>query len=145
MKRIGLFIVALALALSPLAFLHPVRIQGESMVPTLRDGELHFALRAWCSSPPKPGQIWLVRTPEGDAVKRVLALPDQDLVLRRGEFQRDGHPLAEPYVQYPEPGEGGPWAAGKGYLVLGDNRPASRDSRAWGALPREAFESRVIK
>ncbi|WP_005036285.1 signal peptidase I [Holophaga foetida] len=144
MKQLPLFLAAMALALAPLAFVHPVRIQGVSMQPTLRDGEIRFALRSWCAPGPRIGEIWVVRSPEGGAVKRILALPGQRLALRDGKFCRDGLSIEESYVLHPESGSAGPWEAGSGYLVLGDNRPASRDGRAWGALPRTDLESVII-
>ncbi|MBP1626465.1 MAG: signal peptidase [Holophagaceae bacterium] len=144
MKQLSLFVAAMALALAPLAFIHPVRIQGRSMAPTLRDGEMCFALRAWCAPAPRRGQIWVVQAPEGEAVKRLLALPGQRLSLQEGRFCLDGQPLEEPYLRYRESGNGGPWDAHEGYLVLGDNRPASRDSRAWGPMGRQAMESLII-
>lgn len=144
MKRLPLFIAAMALALAPLAFVHPVRIQGESMAPTLRDGELCFALRSWCSPAPERGQIWVVRSPEGEAVKRLLALPGQRLDLQEGTLRLNEQPIEEAYVRHPESGTAGPWEALGGYLLLGDNRPASRDGRTWGPLPRKAMTGYII-
>jgi len=144
MKRLPLFCAALVLALTPLLFIHPVRVRGDSMAPTLRDGELCFALRSWCAPDPARGQIWVVRSPEGEAVKRLLALPGERLDLQEGAFRRDGRALAEPYVRHEEPGSAGPWEARDGYLLLGDNRPASRDGRSWGPLPRRALTGYII-
>jgi len=75
-------------------------------------------------------------------VKRVIALPGQRLERREGRYHLDG--LPDPLPVVPQPGSGGPWEAGAGFLVLGDNRPVSRDSRAWGPLPREAFLGRLF-
>src|SRR5664279_269757 len=44
---------ALALALSPLLVVHPVRVSGHSMEPALAEGDLRWALRAWASSAPR--------------------------------------------------------------------------------------------
>ncbi len=58
-------LLALAIALSPLAVVHPVRVSGHSMEPTLKDGELRWALRAWASHAPRRGEIWVVAGPDG--------------------------------------------------------------------------------
>lgn len=137
-------LAAVALALSPLAVIYPVRIQGPSMEPTLQSGDLRWALRGWVASAPSCGEIWVVETPDGVAVKRVLATPGQSLRQQEGRLERNGVHLHEGYVTHPEAGPAGPWQAESGYLVLGDNRPASRDSRSWGALPRSAFRARLI-
>lgn len=138
-------LIALALALSPLTVVHPVRVQGHSMEPTLRNGQIGWALRNWAAGAPALREIWLVDTPDGPAIKRVIALPGEVLELRQGELLRRGRPVDETYVQHPERGNAGPWIAGEGYLVLGDNRPESRDSRAWGPLPRRAFRARLLE
>ncbi len=114
------------------------------MEPTLHDGQTGWVLRTWAAGLPGHRQVWLVDSPEGPSLKRVLALPGEHLEIRSGDLLRLGRRLEEPYIQHLERGHGGPWEAGDGYLVLGDNRPESRDSRAWGSLPRGAFRGRVL-
>jgi signal peptidase I len=137
-------ILALGLALSPLAVVHPIRIRGRSMEPTLRNGQVCWALRSWAAGRPTRHQIWLVDAPDGPSLKRVLALPGEHLEIHEGDLLHLGKRLEEPYVQYSERSSSGPWEAGSGYLVLGDNRPESRDSRTWGPLPRRSFRGRVL-
>lgn len=136
-------LLALGLALAPLAVIHPVRVQGRSMEPTLRDGRAVWILRAWTAGPPRRGQIWLVEAPGGPSLKRVLGLPGECLEMRDGDLLLQGRRLEEPYLRTLERNEGR-WEADQGYLLLGDNRPESRDSRAWGPLPRSAFRGRVL-
>ncbi len=137
-------LLALGLALSPLTVVHPLRVQGRSMEPTLRDGGVCWVLRSWAAGAPRRGQVWMVEGPEGPCLKRVMALPGEHLEMRGGDLFGQGSLLAEPYVQHLEGQDGGPWEAGQGYLLLGDNRPQSRDSRAWGPLARSAFRGRVL-
>jgi signal peptidase I len=134
---------ALALALSPLAVVHPVRVSGKSMEPTLIDGSLHLALRSWCAGTPVRGEVWLLEGPSGPVIKRVIGLPGDHLEQRDGELFLNGPRMDEPYVRRIDQGDAGPWEAGEGYLLLGDNRRESQDSRAWGALPRSAFLARI--
>jgi signal peptidase I len=63
-------------------------------------------------------------------VKRIVGLPGEHLRLEGSELWVDGRPLAEPYAinssfrgTFDVPGDH--------YLLLGDNRVASNDSRAW--------------
>ena len=142
--RTWLPLAALGLALSPLAVVHPVRISGRSMEPTLRSGDLRVGLGAWVAGPPRRGEVWMVDGPEGPSVKRVVGLPGETLDQVRGDLRVGGRTLDEPYLGVTEREDGGPWACGPGYLVAGDNRPQSRDGRAWGALPGSAFRSRVL-
>jgi signal peptidase I len=135
---------ALVLALFPLAFVHPLWVRGQSMDPTLRDGERCWVLRAWVAGAPRRGEIWLLQTPDGAALKRVVGLPGERIAQRGGDLFLAGHALPEPFVQHPERGDGGPWEAGAGYLVMGDNRPRSRDSRAYGPVALREFQGRVL-
>lgn len=135
---------ALALALSPLLVLHPVRVSGQSMEPTLADGELRWALRAWASGTPQRDEIWVVAGPQGPAIKRVLGLPGDIVVWRGPELLINGRPHQEPWVAHPERTAQGQKACGSGYLVLGDNRTASQDGRSWGAMPASALRERIL-
>lgn len=136
-------VAAIALALAPLTVVHPLRVQGRSMEPALREGELRLVLRAWTADAPRRGECWVVEGPEGAAVKRVVGLPGERVELADGDLRIDGRRLAPPAGARLERQDGA-WSCGSGCFVLGDNRPASRDSRAWGPLPMTAFRGRVL-
>lgn len=138
------YLLAGLLACLPLTFMHPVRVSGSSMEPALMDGQAALALWAWCSGEPELGETWIVESPEGIVIKRILAAPGQTLEQRNGYLFRDGNLVEEPYLAHRSISSGGPWQAGDGYLALGDSRPASRDSRLWGSLQRDALRGRVI-
>ena len=137
-------LAALALALSPLAVVHPVRVAGRSMEPCLHSGDLRWALRAWASHAPRRGEVWVVAGPAGPVVKRIVGLPGETVAWQGPDLRVDGRTLEEPWVLHPERSGQGQLACGSGYLVLGDNRPASEDGRAWGALPGTALQGRVL-
>ncbi len=137
-------LAALALALSPLAVVHPVRVAGRSMEPGLQNGDLRWVLRAWASHAPRRGEVWVVAGPEGEAVKRVLGLPGETVAWAGPDLRVDGRTLDEPWVVHPDRTGSGERACGRGYLVLGDNRPESLDGRAWGPLPSQALQGRIL-
>lgn len=137
--------LAAALALTPLALVHPARVQGRSMEPALKDGQLVWVLRAWAAGTPKRGQVWLAAAPEGPSLKRVVGLPGEVLAQVDGELWFPERRLEEPYASGADRGSGGPWRCGPSqYLLAGDNRPESRDGRAWGPLDRSRLEGRVL-
>jgi signal peptidase I len=138
------YVSALLLACTPLIFVHPVRITGNSMEPALKDGQVLLALWPWCSGKPDLGEIRILNSPEGTVIKRVLAMPGQELEQRNGYLIRAGQPVEEAYVLYREIRNDGPWEARDGYLLLGDNRRVSRDCRLWGPMQRAAVRGRVL-
>jgi signal peptidase I len=137
-------LAALVLALSPLLVVHPLRVSGRSMEPALRDGEVRWALRAWASHAPQRGEVWLVQGPQGPSVKRVLGLPGEAVTWRGADLWVNGQRLDEPWVTLPERIGEGRQSCDRGYLVLGDNRPASQDGRSWGPLPAKAMRGRIL-
>lgn len=140
--KVRLALGALALACLPFAIVFPVRVEGRSMEPTFQAGQRVWVLRRWAAGAPRLAEIWLVEGPQGLALKRVLALPADHLEERRGDLLRNGLRVEEPWVRWSGTASGGPWTGG--YLVLGDNRPESRDGRSWGPLPPAALRGRVL-
>lgn len=86
--------------------------------------------------------------PDVDYVKRVIGLPGDEVRMNQGMIFINGKPLDEPYVIpahrrlsshmnpviVPE----------DSYFALGDNRDNSRDSRAWGFVPRSMIKGRAF-
>jgi signal peptidase I len=91
-----------------------------------------------------------------DLVKRVIALPGESFSTHGGGVYINGRPLKEPYLQKgvqtcaPNTGASGcgDVAATKipagDILVLGDNRPASKDSRFFGPIKESSIVGRVF-
>jgi len=128
--------VGLALAVN-LFILINARVPSGSMEPTIPTGALMLGDRtAYRRGEPQLGDVVLFRhEPEFGRkilVKRVVALPGQTFSMENGRVYLDGKLLEEDYVEefssdsYPET------AVPEGcYLVLGDNRTNSNDSRFW--------------
>lgn len=114
------------------------------MEPGLDSGAVRLALRAWCAGTPRSGQVWLVATPAGTVVKRLVAGPGARVELREGTLWVDGRLIPQPQVRFADHATGGPWATGQGWFLLGDNRPLSHDSRAYGPVPPSALEARIL-
>jgi signal peptidase I len=80
-------------------------------------------------------------------LKRVIGLPGDTIECRAGKVFRDGAALTEPYVQSTDTTEdcGAPVTVPAGTLfVLGDHRLVSQDSRAWGTIPQESVDGRLL-
>jgi signal peptidase I len=101
----------------------PVLISGESMVPTLRGGQLVGVNKlAYLFGPPPRGDIVEVWTGKDLMIKRIVGLPGEEVAVRDGMLYINGSPLREPYAINRH------WnvATGKldvnSFLVVGDNR-----------------------
>jgi signal peptidase I len=116
-----------------------VRVDGLSMLPTLKDGEFVLVNRlAYRFDEPARGDIIVFQSttnPDLDLIKRIIGVPGDNVRVAEGQVFVNGMALTEPYINA-EPRYSGEWNVPDGYLfVLGDNRNDSSDSHAWGLLP----------
>lgn len=116
-----------------------VRVDGSSMLPTLKSGEyvLVNRLAYKMGHLPEYGDIIVFSSPvsDQDLIKRVIGLPGDQVQISNGQVYVNGQALVEPYIAA-APMYQGKWTVPEGNLfVLGDNRNDSSDSHAWGLLP----------
>jgi len=130
-------VVAAAFALICLSLhlyvFHVVRVEGTSMVDTLRSGDIVLVTRFDYAGgrQPRRGDIVECSFPgrSGTYIKRVIGLPGDTVEIIDSRTYVNGTPLSEPYATGPSEN----YSASLGtdeYLVLGDNRAESYDSRA---------------
>lgn len=127
-----------------------VRVQGVSMTPNLRDGELLLFYRL--DKQYKEGDIVLIHMGDHtEFVKRIVAVEGDtvDLEEETGTLLVNGEPLEEPYIYsktYPTTDKVTfPLKVGAGEVfVLGDNREVSRDSREFGCVRVSEITGRVL-
>jgi len=85
--------------------------------------------------------------PEWDYVKRVIGLPGDVVEFHGGRLFVNGKVIEEPYVNplYRTFDPVGPLRVKPDeYFVMGDHRNNSRDSRAWGTVPRHLVRGRAF-
>lgn len=139
------------------------KIPTESMLDTLLVGDYILVNRflygapgdepvGWLGQRPiARGDVVVFRFPEDpdvDFVKRIVGLPGDVVQMTRGVVSINGRPIDEPYVE-PENNEAmqsyGPVTIPPdSYFAFGDNRDNSRDSRAWGFVPRSLVKGRAF-
>ena len=125
----------------------PFLVSGSSMSPNFSNGdyvlvdELTYHIR-----PPERGEVVVFHDPQDYAtyfIKRVIGLPGERVTIKNNvvtvynKAHPEGFALDETYLP------GGVETSGNvdytlsssAYLLFGDNRPLSYDSRSWGALP----------
>ena len=125
-----------------------VRISGTSMNNTLKSGDVVLVTRYDCQSdrPPEFGDVVECRFPgrEDTYIKRVIGLPGDSIAFSQGFLTRNGVPVQEPYVSSVTDDYRIELDSDR-YLLLGDNRADSYDSRMpdMGAVGPDAFSGRV--
>ncbi len=131
-----------------------VEVVGTSMVPTLSQGS-HYILNkmAYRNAAPQHGDIVVIRDPgdHGFSVKRVIATAGESIHLVNGKVYVNSEELDEPYLlprtytfTYAAAHEQLITCGVDQYFVLGDNRPASIDSRSYGPVSRQDILGKVV-
>ena len=133
-----------------------VRVEGDSMTPTLEDGQSVLVVRPvfpWNRL--QRGDVVVLNppgspNPEDWFIKRVAGMPEEEIVLAGGRVFADDLLLAEFSGDGSRQADGTEgetrreWWNGPGeYFVLGDNPVDSRDSRAFGPVPSDRVIGRV--
>lgn len=122
--------------------LTPVRIDGISMEPTLRNGQIGAVYRlAFLTHEPRRGDIVAVSPLAGERsgyyLKRVVGLPGETVAFGGGRLLINGRLLDEPYVKGRYNWRMEPITTGADeYYVVGDNR---------GMDIRDHFQGRVLR
>lgn len=148
-----LYIVVITLAaLAVRSFLvEPIRVYGDSMVPTLIDGE-HMVVEKvsyWVREPAR-GELIICYYPgyTESCVKRIIGLPGDIVAVQGGSLILNGKALDESlYLTGQTYGTMDPVAVGANEVfVVGDNRNISKDSRnsAVGCIPYYKIVGRVF-
>lgn len=157
MSRLGVFFldilqtVLLAIAIFMICYLfltQPHKVDGRSMEPNFYDGEYLLSDKlSYKLHEPKRGDVIVFNAPVDrarDYIKRIIGLPGETLSLNAGIVYINNSPLQEIYLSKGPSipgnvlGEGVQYHIGQDeYIVMGDNRNHSSDSRSWGPIKKK--------
>lgn len=144
--------IAIAIAIPVRYFIaEPFIVNGPSMDPTFSSGQFLMVDRvSYRFHAPKRGDVVVFKYPYNENIyyiKRIIGLPGERVIIENGKVSIDTASgtqkiiLNEPYVKpYHYSKEsvilpaGGGYLKDREYVVLGDNRAESSDSRSWGIL-----------
>jgi len=126
-----------------------IRVDGSSMEPNFHDGDYVIVNRmAYRLGDIQRGDVIVFPYPlheEDDYIKRVIGLPGDHVAIYSGVVYVNGEPLTEPYIMEKPDTDLAEIVIPDGYVyVMGDNRNASSDSRAWGPLKIEKIIGKAV-
>jgi signal peptidase I len=153
---VPVIVAALAAWLLQAFVVQPFSVPGTAMTPALQPGDRIIVDKSsLLESPIHTGQVVVFHPPRfvpctvqgggGDLVLRVVGLPGQTIWSIGGTILVDGRPLREQGWYSPRSGEVGSrpipstTLAANQYYVLGDNRSAACDSRAFGPISKPSI------
>lgn len=160
LNQLALVTLALVIVLGIRQFvLTPIEIDGKSMEPTFYNGEklMMEQVSYWFNEPRRFDVIVFEASKSKDYIKRVIGLPGEDIYYQDNNLYINGEREDEPFLT----------VTGKGhaktddfklediddknsqipddhYLVLGDNRNNSQDSRTIGLIHKEQIKGRAF-
>jgi signal peptidase I len=137
--------------------LAPIRIEGISMLPTLREAGpglfsrvrgMKFINRlAYRTHEPRRGDIVAIRL-AGEHVmflKRIVGLPGETVAWHDGKLLINGEVLEEPYLKLPCQWEREPETDGPDeYFVVGDNRSMGEPEHTKGRATRSRIVGKML-
>jgi len=150
-------VVSLAIFAVVYIFLfQPHQVDGRSMEPNFHNGEyiltdkLSYRLHA-----PNRGDVVVFHSPQderNDFIKRIIGIPGDTLMVKGGFVYINGTKLEEKYINDPNQVLAGRFlregesyeVAPEQYIVMGDNRLHSSDSREWGPVNQSSIVGRAF-
>ena len=126
----------------------PVRVDGESMLPTYSSHGFNFCNRlAYCRSRPKRGDIVILRYGgrRWMLLKRVIAFAGETVAFENGVCIVDGRLIDEPYVQLGCDWNLPPRKIRPGHVyVMGDNRSIPAEDHVGGEIAAARIVGRPL-
>ena len=126
----------------------PFIVSGSSMVPTFADGQYLIVDEiSYILGTPKRDDVVIFRNPNNTKIffiKRIIGLPgetvdvksDTNEVTITNKEHPNGFKLDQSFIKNIGGIDGHMELKANEYFVMGDNRPASSDSRYWGVVSK---------
>jgi len=123
-------------------------VRGSSMMPNIKDGDRLLVDRlTYNIGEVERFDVVILACPKDtrvDYVKRVIGMPGDRIVIRKGRIYVNGDLLPEPFTFVPDHHSSRPiFVPDSSYFVLGDNRPVSSDSREGWFVDRSLIKGKV--
>lgn len=115
----------------------PIRVNGTSMYPTLKQNEIMILNKIGLKSGIDRFDIVVVKTDNNRIIKRVIGLPGESVMYEDGKLYINGKYVEDSYSLSETKDFDNIVLKEDEYFVLGDNREVSKDSRMIGPVKKE--------
>lgn len=115
----------------------PIRVNGTSMYPTLKQNEIMILNKIVLKSGIDRFDIVVVKTDNNRIIKRVIGLPGESVMYEDGKLYINGKYVEDSYSLSKTKDFDNIVLKEDEYFVLGDNREVSKDSRMIGPIKKE--------
>ena len=132
----------------------PFIVSGSSMFPTFKDGQyLVVDEISYRLGNPQRDDVVIFKYPNDTTkffIKRIIGLPEETVDVKDNEVfitnkeHPEGFKLDQSFIVNNGGIDGHMKLGSNEYFVMGDNRPASSDSRYWGAVPKKLMVGRAF-
>lgn len=136
-------IIIIAVILFRTFLYSPIRVNGDSMIPTLNNGDIMILDRiGYTINGLERFDIVVIKYEKEKIIKRVIGLPGDSVSYVDNKLYINDKLIDEPYNRkiqsdYELEQLGVSIIPKDKYLVLGDNRPISKDSRIIGLIDKK--------
>lgn len=140
-----LFFAFFAVILFRCFVMERVIVNGESMYPTCKNGDVYMSQKAGISL--SRYDIVIAKNGYQTVIKRVIGLPGDTLIVNNGKVYINGCPVASEYDYITDDAgllKDYYFLPENQYFLMGDNRSNSVDSRVYGSVSREDIKGVVV-
>ena len=123
------------------------RMGGDSMLPTFKPGDKPIVSpREYKRSSPERFDIVILKAIDGrtEEIKRIVGLPGEEVMIRDKQLLIDGEEVEQP-IDASDSGTHLWVLESDEYIVLGDNRGVSTDSRKYGPVRLDQILGPIVR
>ncbi|MEK7088825.1 MAG: signal peptidase I [Patescibacteria group bacterium] len=153
LARFALIAIAIVIPIR-IYIAQPFIVSGSSMVPTFEDGQYLIVDEiSYRLGNPERDDVVVFRYPNDKTkffIKRIIGLPNETIDIKGNTVtiinkeHLSGFTLDQSYIKNTANNNIHFELKSDEYFVMGDNRPASSDSRYWGAVSRKLLIGKVF-